>query len=284
MQLASAEAEGADTETVVAVAAACEPEIHGAAAGASTNAVEADSNAKAAPLTCPGSADATDAEARSALKVQANEAADGMQAVAMASMFGTSGIQMPNGAQEACRVAPDTRCSPVATPALNNSQLASESPSDSATAAVATAAVATAVVNSGTNHVEPSRLDIPRAQQSDRADKHGPSLGTAALPAPRATRDQTIPIMFRKRKAQSAQLPPRAAKTSCAELIDLVNPPTTPTASDTASRGGLGSGHVQLGVIIIDDSDDDADADRATNAGAAGVPLHCAAVVGNTHL
>ena len=265
MQLPNAaeEAAGPDIETAAATPAAGEPAIHEAAAAASTDGLQRDSTATAAPLTCPENADPTEAalEARSALEVQLSEDAHDMQAVSAASMFDTSSTQALNATQEPSCDAPDNSpCRPVASLAKRNidQESAPQEPTESATA----------LIPSG-NHTVLSRGEPPCTQQSGIAAKHAHSLDAAA---PKPARNQTIPSMFKKRKAQLVQLPQhlRVRKIPCVEVIDLVSKPPkppTPAASDTTSRGDFGSGPDKPEVIVIDDEED-----IARDAGAAGVP------------
>ncbi|KAL3143522.1 hypothetical protein ABBQ38_002324 [Trebouxia sp. C0009 RCD-2024] len=250
MQLANAAAgaENQSTETAAAKPAACEPAVHQAAAEASTDAFPRGGTATAAPLTHAENADATDAVANacSALEVQLTEAAHDMQAVAAAFAVDTSSTQIPNATQEPS--ASGSRHCPVATPAYSSPQEPTES--------------AAAVTNSG-NQVGLSRGDKPCAQQSGIAAKNEHSLSAAA---PKAARVQTIPNMLKKRKAQSMQLPHqlRMHKIPCVEVVDLVDEPLPPAASDMTSQGDFGCGHDNPDVIVVGD-----EADTAVDAGLA---------------
>ncbi|KAL3133974.1 hypothetical protein ABBQ32_008417 [Trebouxia sp. C0010 RCD-2024] len=262
MQLANAAgAEDHDPETAAATPAAREPAVLQAAAQTSTDAFQRDGPASAAPLTCADNADATGAVANacSALEAQPIEAVQDTQAVAAAAFaVDTSSTQMANATQEPSCDASDRRHGPAATPAHSSPQELTNS--------------AAAVTTSG-NEMGLSRGEQPCAQQFSIGTKHGHSLSAAA---PKAASVQTIPGMFKKRKAQSAQLPQhlRMPKIPSVELIDLIKEPLTPAASDTTSRGDFGSGHNNPDVIVLDDEAVDAGlADMSKNEVKAASPV-----------
>ena len=264
LQLADAAAEVEATSAEAATTAASVSAVQQAAADAFT---EAGSTARAAASGRTEDAETTGAVANaeavstaiaanqpnirssfsSVPDVHATRAASKVQATAA----NISSIQTPSGAQDAHCAVPVNLHSPAATLLHSNEQPASENAGKPVTAPK----------SKGVKQVELSKAKTQPAKQYQNAAKHSYSLSAAALPAPKAVRDQTIPSMFRKkRKAQLLELTQQLqpAKKPCVEVIDLLNDhePITPAASDTPSRGEFGCGRDEPEIIVIDDPED----------------------------